>query len=176
MKPLNHSFTAAYAHIKANKQVFIASVSSMAMALSIFGLFLFVFFNLNSFFTSWSRSVQLIVYLEDGMTKDEQKLFENKLTNNPDIEMVTFVSREVAWQNFQNLFPVDSGFLTSLKFNPLPASYNLQFKSLENKVEKIRQLAELLSKDDKVESVEFGEKSFRNLIGNIIHQILHFQC
>ncbi|MGV7221192.1 MAG: cell division protein FtsX [Nitrospinales bacterium] len=130
----------------------------MAMALSIFGLFLFVFFNLNSFFTSWSRSVQLIVYLEDGMTKDEQKLFENKLTNNPDIEMVTFVSREVAWQNFQNLFPVDSGFLTSLKFNPLPASYNLQFKSLENKVEKIRQLAEILSKDDKVESVEYGEK------------------
>jgi cell division transport system permease protein len=130
----------------------------MAMALSIFGLFLFVFVNLNSFFTSWSRSVQLIVYLEDGMTQDEQKVFEKRLTDNPGVETVTFVSRDVAWQNFQSLFPVDSAFLTSLKFNPLPASYNLQFKSLENKVEKIRQFAEILRKDEKVESVEYGEK------------------
>ena len=158
MKPLINSFIAAYAHIKANKQVFVASVSSMAMALSIFGLFLFVFVNLNSFFTYWNRSVQLIVYLEDGMTKEEQKSFEKTLTDNPNIESVIYISRDVAWQNFQNLFPVDSGFLTSLKFNPLPASYNLQFKSLEDKVEKIRQFAEILSKNDKVESVEYGEK------------------
>jgi len=158
VKSSSHSFIAAYAHIKANKQVFIASVSSMAMALSIFGLFLFVFVNLNSFFSSWSRSVQLIVYLEDSLTSDEQKVFEKKLTDNPDVKTVTFISREVAWQNFQSLFPLDSGFLTSLKFNPLPASYNLQFKSLENKVEKIRRFAEILSKDAKVESVEYGEK------------------
>jgi len=153
-----NAFIAAYAHIKANKQVFLASVSSMAMALSIFGLFLFVFVNLNSFFTSWSRSVQLIVYIEDGMTKKEQKKFEKILINNSSVEKITFISRDIAWQNFQNLFPVDSGFLTSLKFNPLPASYNLQFKPFDDRVDKIRQFAEILSQHDKVESVEYGEK------------------
>jgi len=153
-----NAFISAYAHIKANKQVFLASVSSMAMALSIFGLFLFVFVNLNSFFTSWSRSVQLIVYIEDGMTKKEQKRFEKTLINNPNVEKITFISRDVAWKNFQNLFPVDSGFLTSLKFNPLPASYNLQFKPFDDRVDKIRQFAEILSQHDKVESVEYGEK------------------
>ena len=158
MKSFINSFIAAYAHIKANKQVFLASVSSMAMALSIFGLFLFVFVNLNSFFTSWSNSVQLIVYLEDGMKKNEQEEFEKSLTNNPNVEKISFISREVAWQNFQNLFPVDSGFLTSLNFNPLPASYNLQFKPSKDRVDKIRQFAEILNHNEMVESVEYGEK------------------
>ena len=158
MKSFINSFIAAYAHIKANKQVFLASVSSMAMALSIFGLFLFVFVNLSSFFASWSSGVQLIVYLDDGMGKDEQKDFEKLLTKNPDVEKITFISRDVAWQNFQNLFPVDSGFLASLNFNPLPASYNLQFNPSADRVDKMRQFAEILKHNDKVESVEYGEK------------------
>ena len=52
------------------------------MALSIFGLFLFVFVNLSSFFTSWSSSVQLIVYLEDGMEKEEQEEAGPEITFN----------------------------------------------------------------------------------------------
>ena len=158
MKSIINSFIAAYAHIKANKQVFLASVSSLAMALSIFGLFLFVFVNLNSFFTSWSRNVQLVVYLDDGLEEKAQKKFEKILTKNPSVARITYISREVAWQNFQNIFPIDAGFLTSLKFNPLPASYNLQFKPSDDRVDKIRQFAEELKRHDKVESVEYGEK------------------
>jgi len=44
--------------------------------LSILGLFLFVFVNLNAFMAAWSQQVQLVVYLGDKIT--ENSLPENE--------------------------------------------------------------------------------------------------
>ena len=107
---------------------------------------------------AWSQQVQLVVYLEDEMRGPEQKKFEKILTRHPQVEAVTYISRDVAWQNFQGMFTVDSEFLQSLNFNPLPASYNLRFKPSPNQIEIIREFANVLQKQDKVESVEYGEK------------------
>lgn len=148
----------AYVHIRSNKQVFVASVSSLAMAASIFGLFFFVFINLTAFMDSWTQQVQMAVYLDDNMTKVEQEEFEKILTRHPNVEAVTYISREVAWQKFQGMFSVDSHFLQSLDFNPLPASYNIRFKSSENQVDNIREFAKVIEQQNRVESVEYGEK------------------
>ena len=52
-------------NIKSNKQLFFASVGTITIALSILGLFLFVYINLNSVLSYWNDQVQLIVYLDD---------------------------------------------------------------------------------------------------------------
>lgn len=107
---------------------------------------------------TWTQQVQLVVYLEDEMSGREQKKFEKILTRHPQVEAVTYVSRDVAWQNFQGMLMVDPEFLQSLNFNPLPASYNLRFKPSPNQIEIIRGFAKILQKQDNVESVEYGEK------------------
>ena len=146
-------------NIKSNLQVFLVSVATITVAFSILGLFLVIFVNLNSFLNTWSKQVQLIVYLEDDITKDQRQSLEQLIATNPDVESMTFISREAAWANFKNTFSAKkSDFIDELKFNPLPSSYNLKFKPSSERFLKIRNFADLFKEREGVESLEYGEK------------------
>jgi cell division transport system permease protein len=147
-----------FSNIKSNLQVFLVSVATITVAFSILGLFLVIFFNLNSFLTTWSEQVQLVVYLEDDITDKEKQALEQLVSANNDVESMTFVPREAAWANFKNTFSsTKSDFIEDLKFNPLPSSYNLKFKPLSDRFEKIRNFSDLLKGRQGVESLEYGE-------------------
>ncbi len=149
-------------NIKSNLQVFLVSVATITVAFSILGLFLVIFVNLNSFLTTWSKHVQLIVYLEDDISKDQRGVLEQLISTNPDVESMTFISKESAWANFKNTFSTKkSDFIDELKFNPLPSSYNIKFRPSPERFTKIRNFAELFKEREGVESVEYGEKWLR---------------
>lgn len=146
-------------NIKTNLQVFLISVATITVAFSILGLFLVIFVNLNSFLTTWSKQVQLIVYLKDDISQSHRQALEQLISSNPDVESKTFISRDTAWANFKNTFSTQkSDFIDDLKFNPLPSSYNLKFKASSDRYTKIRQFAELFEGREGVESLEYGEK------------------
>lgn len=154
---LNHINT-ANSNLRSNRQVSLVTVATIAIAFSILGLFLIIFVNLNAFLFTWSKEIQLIVYLDDGISAKDRQILEKRLSQNPDVESVNYVSREMAWENFKNTFSARTDFLKSLEFNPLPASYNLQFKPSSERVDKIRRFAEELRKYQGIESLEYGEK------------------
>ena len=147
-----------FINIKSNKQLFFASVGTIATALSILGLFLFVYTNLNSVLSFWNDQVQLIVYLDDEISSDKKKQLEKLFSSNPEVDVFDFVSREKAWQNFQSMFSEKSSFLKGMGFNPLPASYNLMIKPSPERLKHIQSLAKKLNQQDGVESVEYGEE------------------
>lgn len=145
-------------NLKSNKQVSLVTIATIAIAFSILGLFLIIFVNLNVFLFTWSKEVQLIVYLDDSVSAKERQVIEKTLSRNPDVESISYISREMAWESFKNTFSARTDFLKTLEFNPLPASYNLQFKQSSERVEKIRKFAEETRKLKGVESIEYGEK------------------
>ncbi len=145
-------------NIKSNKQLFFASVGTITTALSILGLFLFVYINLNSVLSFWNDQVQLIVYLDDEISSGEKKRLEKLFSSNSEVDSFGFVSREKAWQNFQSMFSEKASFLKSIGFNPLPASYNLKIKPSLERLKNIQLLAKKLNQEDGVESVEYGEE------------------
>jgi cell division transport system permease protein len=147
-----------FINIKSNKQLFFASVGTIATALSILGLFLFVYINLNSVLSFWNDQVQLIVYLDDEISSDKKKQLEKLFSSNPEVDVFDFVSREKAWENFQSMFSEKSSFLKGMGFNPLPASYNLMIKPSPERLKNIQSLAKKLNQQDGVESVEYGEE------------------
>lgn len=149
-------------NIKSNLQVFLVSVATITVAFSILGLFLVIFVNLNSFLTTWSKHVQLIVYLEDNISKNQRAELEQLIATNPDVETMSFISKETAWANFKNTFSTKkSDFIDELKFNPLPSSYNIKFKPSTERFVKIQSFAEVFKERRGVESVEYGEKWLR---------------
>lgn len=153
-----HHVKAAVDNLKSNRQVSLITVATIAIAFSILGLFLVIFVNLNSFLSTWSREVQLIIYLEDKISSKERQDLEKLMSRNQEVESVAYVSRETAWDNFKNTFSAKSEFLKTLEFNPLPASFNIQFRQSPDRVERIRQFAEEIRKQAGVESIEYGEK------------------
>ena len=130
-------FKTTLINIKSNKQLFFASVGTITIALSILGLFLFVYINLNSVLSFWNEQVQLIIYLDDEVYKKKKKQLENIFSSESKIESFDFVSRDKAWENFQSMFSEKSSFLKGMGFNPLPASYNLKIKPSPKRLETI---------------------------------------
>ena len=155
---LLNALKATFLNIKSNKQVFIISVATIAIAFSILGLFFLIFVNLNAFLSTWDKQVQLIVYLDDRISKSHLSTLENIYKSHKAIDSVSFVSREDAWKSFKNTFSKKSKFIEVLDFNPLPASYILKFKDGPDRLNNIRKLAESLKRQDGVESLEYGEK------------------
>lgn len=147
-----------YKNLRSNRQVCLVTITTISIAFSILGLFLIIFVNLNVFLLTWSKEVQLIVYLTDPVSVKDRLTLESRISKNPDVESFTYISREAAWENFKNTFSARTDFLKSLEFNPLPASYNLQFKRSPDRVDKIRKFAEELRVQSGVESLEYGEK------------------
>jgi cell division transport system permease protein len=145
-------------NIKSNKQLFFASVGTITTALSILGLFLFVYVNLNSVLSFWNDQVQLIVYLDDEIPNDEKRQLEKLFSSHSEVQSFDFVSREKAWKNFQSMFSGKSSFLKGMGFNPLPASYSLMVKPSAERLKTIQSLAKKLNQKDGVESVEYGEE------------------
>ena len=145
-------------NIKANKQVFVLSVTTVAVAFSVLGLFFLVHANLNALLSTWNKQVQLVIYLDDGISKTRMKALKKLFNDNERIDSVHYISRDTAWKNFKSTFAEKSGFVAGLDINPLPASYSLKFKAGPDRLKHIRQLTDELREGEGIESMEYGEK------------------
>ena len=157
MSTLIRSIQTVLANLRSNRQVGLASVGSITIALSIFGLFIFLYINLNSLLMSWSHQVQVIVYLEDEITLKEQINLEKFIKQAGEVKEFEYVSRQEAWGRFQKMFSENTEFLEELDFNPLPASYNIHLNPPAQKLDRIRSFSERLRLEPGAESVEYGE-------------------
>ena len=145
-------------NIKTNKQLFSMSVATISIAFSVLGLFFLLFVNLNTLLSTWDKHVQLIVYLDDNISKDSINKLEDLFKSNNKINSVAFISRDQAWESFKNTFSKKSKFVVSIDFNPLPASYTLKFVEDSERLHNIRKFSEVLEKQEGIESIEYGEK------------------
>jgi len=158
MQTLINGFRTTLSNILNNKQTFLLSVATITIAISILGLFLLLFFNLNGLLSSWNRQVQLIVYLDDDITPSQKEILEGVISKDQQVESTTEVSRETAWAEFQSNISDNLKPLLSLEFNPLPASYKIGFHSNDNRLYHIRELSKMLEDQQGVESIEYGEE------------------
>jgi cell division transport system permease protein len=158
MQTLISGFRTTLSNILNNKQTFLLSVATITIAISILGLFLLLFINLNGLLSNWNRQVQLIVYLDDDITASQKEILEGIISKNQHVESTTEVSRETAWVEFQSNISDNLKPLLSLEFNPLPASYKIRFRSTDNRLSHIRELSKVLEAQQGVESIEYGEE------------------
>ena len=145
-------------NIRSNRQVFWVSIGTITIVFAIIGLLLVIFVNMNSFLKTWNEQVQLIVYLDDGITKDQRNTVEAMMTKHPEILKYDFVSKESAWQDFKSTFSEKSDFINDLEFNPLPASYNIKFDGSAERLLTIKSFADKIGELPGIESLDYGAK------------------
>jgi cell division transport system permease protein len=148
----------AISNIRSNRQVFWVSIGTITIVFAIIGLFLIIFVNMNSFLKTWNEQVQLIVYLDDGVTQVQRNSLEALMKHSAEIEKFDFVSKESAWEDFKTTFSEKSDFISDLEFNPLPASYNIKFHGSNDRLEAIKSFADKIGGFQGVESLDYGAK------------------
>lgn len=143
-------------NLKQNKENSVITIFTIAVAVSILGLFLLIYFNLNNILHSWSEKLQLVVYLEDNIPQNHIANIEEMMRNEPGIGSWDFFSKDDALVAFRKRLKDKSNILDGLDANPLPASFNVFFKEDYRNYEEIKSLANKLNSMDGIEDVDYG--------------------
>ena len=143
--------------IKANKEAYLITIGTTAVSMSILGIFLIVYFNIQGMVKKWRENFQVVVYLQDNITKKDMEKLKSYFSFIQGIDEYLYVSKDQALKKFRKRLARNQTILDSLDVNPLPASFELKFKNKYRHYEKIKSIAEDVNKFKGIESLEFGE-------------------
>ncbi|MBA7493548.1 Cell division protein FtsX [subsurface metagenome] len=137
-----------------------AAILSTTTILIIVGVFLLISVNSNLFLKNIESQLEIIVYLEDNISKAELNNLKNNFTSIDGIKEVKFVSKEEAYQRLLKSLGEQKDILSAIEVNPLPASFEIQAKDPKM----IKQIANQIAEFKKVEEVEYGQGTVEKLL------------
>lgn len=137
-----------------------AAILSTTTILIIVGVFLLISVNSNLFLKNIESQLEIIVYLEDNISKDELNNLKNNFTSIDGIKEIKFVSKEGAYQHLLKSLGEQKDILSAIEVNPLPASFEIQAKDPKM----IKQIANQIAEFKKVEEVEYGQETAERLL------------
>ncbi|GAG27466.1 unnamed protein product, partial [marine sediment metagenome] len=137
-----------------------ATILSITTILIIVGVFLLISINSSLFLENIESQLEIVVYLEDNISKDEQNNLKSNITSIDGIKEVKFVSKEEAYQRLLINLGEQKDILSAIEKNPLPASFEVQVKDPEV----IEQIANRIAEFKKVEEIEYGREIVEKLL------------
>lgn len=161
--PFIYLISETYASIKQTKISNFIAIVTIAVSLSIFGVFLLVYVNLNEVVQRWSEAVHMTVYLKDPLSDEQIKALEKALSELKQIEAISFVSKEAALKTFQERLKGQESLLAGMTGNPLPASFEIKIKKRYQSPEGMKVLAAVIEKFQGVDEVQYGQDWLESL-------------
>ena len=137
-----------------------AAILSITTILIIVGLFLLISINSSLFLINLESQLEIVVYLEDNISKAELDNLKSNITSMDGVKEVKYVSKEEAYQYLLKNLGEQKDILNAIEKNPLPASFEIQVK--DPKV--IEQVANRITEFKKVEEVEYGREIAEKLL------------
>ena len=149
-----------YKSIRRNGFMSFASISTVAVALMVLGIFLLIFLNTNNLAKHLESQVQVSVYMQDDANQDELADMKTKLEKMEGVVKVAAVSKAEALQRFKERLGDQQKILDSLGGdNPFPNSFDVQVKNPDA----IKGITDKISALPKVETARFGQEVVEHL-------------
>ena len=143
LRQLLYFIKQAVGSISNNLMVHLIGMGTMAISLLIFGTFLFLFINLNTWLHGWGHTLSMSVYLADGIDDSALKKITSTLKDLPNAKIQRYISKDDALKDLKQALGNESGLIRTLSENPLPASLELVFKDMaspDTDAQKIKQM------------------------------------
>lgn len=130
------------------------SVVSIIFSLTVFGVFLAVTFNLYELAQNLRKRVVLEAYLSDKVDESQAITLKHKLAKISGVDKITYVSKEMAAEEFKKDFGIN--LLETVSINPLPSSLRFDLKPGYRTAERASKIATLIKKEAGIEEVDYG--------------------
>ena len=145
-----------------NFSLSLASISCIAITLTVVGISIVLSYNVENMTDSIKKDVTMVVFLKSDTTEDEVKDIQKKITNMGNIEEIKFKSKKEYAEETKERDEVFSFIVDNWtdETNPLLDSFLIKVKE----VEEIKNTASSIKKIDKVELVNYGEDMVDQLI------------
>jgi len=155
----------AFINIFGNQLVHAISVGTITSSLILFGSFILLSYNLNNWMVEWGQSLSMSVYLQDEIDQKTRARIESLLKNLPSAEVKEYISKDRAMVDLIEGLGAHSGLLEGLKENPLPASFEIEFKDVNIRQLNPQKMKEEIEKIEGVQEVQYSEEWLERLEG-----------
>ena len=152
--------TETLTNLKRNLLMSIAAVSTVAISLLLLGGVLILGMIVANVTLNWESKVEVSVLLLDDATQDEIQALESDIRAMDEVQNVTFVSKEEAFEEFKQIYRDQPEFYESLDSDALPAS--LRVKLTDAKY--AEGIAAVLNGCPGVDEARYGGEIIRRLL------------
>ncbi|MFN2490105.1 MAG: permease-like cell division protein FtsX [Actinomycetota bacterium] len=157
---VNYFVTETATNLRRNLLMTIAAISTVAISLLLLGGVQILSMIVNNVTATWEARVEISVYLLDDAAPGEIQDLEAQVSRYDEVEEVTYVSKEEAYEDFKALYPDNPEFYEHLPPNKLPAS--LRIKLTDAKY--TEGVAAAIEGAPGVDEVRFGGEVIKRLI------------
>ena len=158
-------FKVAFLNILNNRLIHLISMGTFTISMLLFGSFLLLYVNLNSWIKDLGESLSMSVYLEDGIDAKSKGKIEEALISLKGAEVKGFISKEQALINLKKGLGEQAGLLSGLKENPLPASFEIVFRDMRDYKIDPQRIKSFLEKMEGVDEVQYSEQWVKRFEG-----------
>ena len=106
----------------------VAAVCTVGVALALLAFFAIAVLNVQRLAANWASDLAIVAYLEQPPDTATLSRWLNEIRAYPEVETVTYVSREEAYQRFRERLKSDADLLEGLGSEVLPASLEVRLK------------------------------------------------
>lgn len=148
-----------------NTTLFLATFIAVWVSLTMLGSAFIMRTGVGEATGRWSDDVQINVFMLDNSTADQRAEIERSIEANPEIELVSFVSQEEAFDLLEEAFSDDSPeLLEGLTAADLPVSYRI--RPLTNDADVVSSIADSFRSKPGVRSVADAPELLRSIERN----------
>ncbi len=139
------------------------AITIIGVLLYIFGIFMLVTLNLNRIISDVRDRIEMVVYVEDGLTTAGTDSMMTAIRQIRGIDQATYLSKDDNLLHFKREFADKSQFLDAIEANPLPTSAQIQIKDDWKTADHLTAISTSLQKIKGIDSVQFGGEWVRRL-------------
>jgi cell division transport system permease protein len=148
----------ALGNIWTNPFLSLVTLSTIAISMLILGLFSLIYLNVQQSLHQIGGDLQITVYLQETVSSEQAEVLRTKVADWPEVERITYISKEQALARFRSQLREYAGILEGLKENPLPASLELTLMPQYGRSGNIKELSTRLGWLPGVAEVQYGRK------------------
>jgi cell division transport system permease protein len=143
------------------------SIGTIVITITMLGGYYIIQSGVTYFADSIRNRVEVVVFIKDGVSKQDVDALNGEASGLKDVREVKFVSKDDAYQEFAKDEEIGK-ILRTFDGNPLPDSLVLRFK--EYSQASIREAVKYLEAKPAVQEVQYGAGDLENLL-NVINAI-----
>lgn len=136
----------------------LAAVGAITVSSLILGGLWLLTLNLQAILSDWRAQFEVVVFLRDDITPDQQELLRRRLQAETAVAAVQYSSKEEALALFKRDLHGQASLLEGLGDNPLPASFQLRIREEHQTGPGMRALVGALERLEGVEEVLYGHE------------------
>ncbi len=157
---LSYFFSETATNLRRNLLMTVAAISTVAISLLLLGGVAILHMAVRNMTYSWEAKVEVSAYLSDDITEGEQQALQTEITELPQVQEVTYVSKGEAFEEFKEIFRNQPELVQPIDEDALPASLRVKL----NDAEDTETVAALIRGRPGVDDVRYGGTIIKTLL------------